>query len=180
MVSIVANTENGQATEIGVVGCEGAAGLEVIMGSNASPHEAMIQIADGGHRIETKVIRKEFKRAEQLHDLLLPFVNKLMIQIGQTTLCNRIHEVDQRLARWLLMCEDRVEGDSIALTQEFLAMMLGVSRVSVTLAARNMQTIGCIKYSRGNIHILDRKELEATACECYKIVKAEYDRTECG
>ncbi len=106
-------------------------------------------------------------------------MNKLMIQISETTLCNRINAVDERLSRWLLMCDDRIESDTLALTQEFLAIMLGVSRVSVTLSASNLQAAGSISYTRGQITMLDREALVKNACECYKIVKAEYDRTEC-
>lgn len=176
MASIVANTQSGQATEIGVVGSEGAVGLEVILGSGTSPHESMIQIANGAHRIAPKALRDEFESSSSTRRLLLSFVNKLMIQISQTTLCNRIHTVDERLARWLLMCQDRVDAEQLNLTQEFLAMMLGVSRVSVTLSASNLQTIKYITYSRGQITILDREGLKDSACECYRIVKTEYDR----
>lgn len=179
MASIVANSASGQATEIGVVGCEGAVGVEVLLGSNSSPHESMIQIADGAHRIAAKALRAEFEENRATRRLLLAFVNKLMVQISQTTLCNRIHSVDERLSRWLLMCDDRIESSTLALTQEFLAIMLGVSRVSVTLSASDLQAAGVISYSRGHLTVLDREALEKTACECYKIVKAEYDRTEC-
>lgn len=178
MASIVANTERGQSCEIGVVGREGAVGLDVLMGADSSPHESMIQIANSVYRIPTAVIRKEFKRGEETQDLLLRFINKLMIQISQTTLCNRLHSVDERLSRWLLMCHDRVDNSHLELTQEFLAIMLGVTRVSVTLSASSLQTIGYIKYTRGNITVLDRQGLEDSACECYKVVKTEYERVD--
>lgn len=176
MASIVANTAGGQSTEIGVVGREGAVGLDALMGVDSSPHECMIQIANSGYRIPTAVIREEFKLCGPVHDLLLRFVNKLMAQIGQTTLCNRLHTLDERLSRWLLMCHDRVEGDQLDLTQEFLAIMLGVTRVSVTLSASSLQTIGYIKYNRGHITVVDREGLEDSACECYQVVKKVYDR----
>jgi cAMP-binding proteins - catabolite gene activator and regulatory subunit of cAMP-dependent protein kinases len=179
IASIVANTEDGRSTEIGVVGCEGAVGLEVLMGSSSSPHESMIQIANGAHRILPQMLLEEFNRSESTRKILLGFVNKLMIQISRTTLCNRLHSVEQRLARWLLMCDDRIEGDHLYLTQEFLAVMLGVARTSVTLAAIELQSTKSIHYKRADITVLDRKELENAACECYQIVKDEYDRTEC-
>lgn len=179
MASIVANTESGHTTEIGVIGCEGAVGLEVIMGSTTSPNESMIQIADGAYRICSKALIAEFEESAATRRVFLAFVNKFLIQVSQTTLCNRLHSVDERLARWLLMSDDRVESEHLKLTQEFLAIMLGVTRVSVTHSANNLQSAGFIKYSRGRITMVDRDGLENFVCECYAIVKAEYDRTEC-
>lgn len=178
MASIVATTADGESCEVGVVGNEGAVGLQVLMGARTSPHEAMIQIANGGYRLPVNVLLKEFNRCEDAHDILLSFVNKLMIQMSQTTLCNRLHSVEERLSRWLLMCYDRVPTTPLGLTQEFLGIMLGVTRVSVTLAASNLQSIGHIKYTRGSITITDREGLEDISCECYRIVKDEYDRPE--
>lgn len=175
MASIVATTAEGQCTEIGVVGREGAVGLEVLMGVDSSPHECMIQIPNSGYRLATAALRTEFNLGGQVHDVLLNFIHKLMIQISQTTLCNRLHTLDERLARWLLMCYDRVGGGQLNLTQEFLAIMLGVSRVTVTLAASELQTSGQIQYARGRINITDRGGLEGSCCECYQIVRSEYD-----
>ncbi len=179
MASIVAITEEGRTTEIGVVGCEGAVGLEVVMGRTSSPNESMIQIANGGHRIATRHVIAEFERSAHTRGLLLAFVSKFLIQVSQTTLCNRLHNIDQRLARWLLLCHDRVAGKDIYLTHEFLALMLGATRTSVSIAAGSFQTLGLITYVRGNVTIADHDGLQAASCECYAVVKEEYDKTEC-
>lgn len=176
MASVVASTESGQSAEVGVIGHEGAAGLDVLMGADTVPYECMIQIPNGGCRIKTGAIKKEFETDSTARQQLLRFIHKFMVQISQTALCNRLHTVEERLSRWLLMCHDRVEGDKINLTQEFLAVMLGVTRTSVTLSAIALQDMGFIKYSRGTITIVDRRGLEKFSCECYRIVKAEYDR----
>ncbi len=124
----------------------------------------------------TQAIREEFEQGGELQKSLLRYIHALMTQISQTALCNRLHLIEQRLARWLLMSHDRIEGDLIELTQEFLALMLGVNRPTVTVAASVLQGAGFIKYSRGRITVLDREELEDFACECYQIVKPEFDR----
>jgi len=176
IVSIVASTETGQMAEVAVVGREGAVGIDIAMGANKSPHLSMFQIGGPAFRISGPEFEKEFRRSEVFHDRVLSFVQKIYAQVSQTTLCNRLHHVEERLPRWLLMCHDRIDGDVLPLTQEFIAIMLGASRVSVTLAAKDLQKIGRIKYVRGKITVLDRAGLENGACECYKIVKREYDR----
>lgn len=176
MASIVANTPTGQSTEIGVVGREGAVGLEVLMGVDSVPHDSMIQIPNGAWQIPSEALKAEFDTCETSRIVLLKFMYKLQSQIGQTTLCNRLHSVEQRLARWLLLCDDRIDAPTLQLTQDFLAIMLGVSRVSVTLAAQALQDVSYIKYRRGEITVLDREGLEDAVCDCYKIVRREYDR----
>jgi CRP-like cAMP-binding protein len=176
MVSLVATTSDGRSSEIGIVGREGFVGWEVIMGDDSSPNECIIQIANSGHLLPASVLVEEFYRCGTAHDVLLSFVNKLIIKISQTTLCNKLHLVEERLCRRLLMCHDRVDGDTIMLTHEFLAGMLGVTRASVTMSASALQAAGLIKYTRGNITILDREGLLDLACECYNIVKTAYDR----
>ena len=176
IASYVAASANGGSSEIGVVGREGAAGLDVLMGVDESPHECVIQIPHGGFRIKKEALRKEFERGEEMHDMILLFTHKLMMQVSQLSLCNRLHSVEERLSRSLLMCHDRIDGDVIALTQGFLGLMLGTRRESVTMAAGALQDRGAIKYWRGNIEVLDRDELEGAACECYDIVKGEYER----
>ncbi|HEV8591498.1 MAG TPA: Crp/Fnr family transcriptional regulator [Pyrinomonadaceae bacterium] len=176
MVSILANTETGQSTEIGIVGREGAVGLDVVMGAKTLPHDLIVQMPDSGYRIKAEALRKEFDLCNDAQIPILRFIQKLLVQISQTTLCNRLHRVEERLPRWLLMCHDRAEGDNLRLTQEFLAIMLGVARVSITLSASELQSAGYIKYTRGQITILDREALERSSCECYRIVKDEYDR----
>lgn len=176
MASIVASTVSGQSTEIGVVGPEGAVGLEVLMGSDRSPNRSMMQIAGAAYRIGVDEIKEEFRQCGAFHDHVLQFIQKLSVQVSQTTLCNRRHTVDERLPRWLLMCHDRIDGNVLQLTQEFIAVMLGSSRVTVTQAAQRFQQKGHIRYARGRITILDRAGLENAACDCYQIVKSEYDR----
>ena len=176
MASIVANTDGGQSVEIGVVGREGAVGLDVLFGVDVSPHESMVQIGDGGFRITQRGSAVEFAHGGELNRRLLLFNHKLMMQISQTTLCNRLHKIEERLAWWLLMCRDRIDGNVLRLTQEFLATMLGVSRVSVSQAAAALQNLGLIKYARGQITILDDRGLEAYSCECYLAVRREYER----
>lgn len=179
VASIVGNTEDGRTTEIGLIGCEGAVGLEVVMGRDSSPNGAMIQIADGGHRIASRHLLAEFEQSAHTRALLLSFMNKFMVQVSQTAICNRLHNVDERLARWLLMCHDRVDQEHLSVTHEAIGIMLGVTRVSVTHAARGFQELGLIKYARGKVKIADYEGLKAVACECYAIVKDEYDKTEC-
>jgi CRP-like cAMP-binding protein len=134
-----------------------------------------IQHASGGFRVKTEDIRAEFNLGKSFQKIVLRFVYSLMTQIGQTALCNRLHSVEQRLARWLLMTHDRAEADELTLTQEFLAVMLGVNRPTVTTAAITLQGGGFIKYSRGRITMLDREGLEDLACDCYRTVREVYD-----
>jgi CRP-like cAMP-binding protein len=176
VLSVVAITADGQSVESGVIGREGMAGVNVLMGVDSMPNENIIQLADGALRMSTAAVRREFKRGGALHDLLLRFMHALMIQIGQTTLCNRLHSTDQRLSRWLLICHDRSETNEMKLTQEFLAIMLGADRARVTMSAIALQSAGYIKYSRGNIVVTDREGLEDFTCACYQLVKQEYDR----
>ena len=177
MASVVANTDDGQCVEIGVIGYEGAAGLDVVFSVDSNPHDCMIQLADGAHRIRTDKVRAEFAMGGDFQARILLFNYQLMAQVSQTTLCNRLHQVEARLARWLLMCRDRAESNVLLLTQEFIATMLGVTRVSVSVAATALQSLKLIKYSRGRIEILDNPGLEEFTCECYAAVKKEYDRT---
>lgn len=176
VASIVAHTAEGQSCEIGIVGREGAVGLETLFGIDQLPHNAFIQIPDGCFRLPVAVLRSEFNEFRVTRDQLLLFNYKLMMQVSQTTLCNRLHSVEERLIRWLLLCHDRVDGDILLLTQEFLSIMLGVSRVSVTLSARTLQSTGYISYRRGVITIHDRAALEELTCDCYAIVRREYDQ----
>jgi CRP-like cAMP-binding protein len=174
MISVVAYSEAGQGTEVSVVGSEGAGCLAVVMGADSTPYEARIQVPGQGHRISTAEIRREFDASKALRDTLLGFMQKLHIQVSQTVLCNRIHSVEQRLSRWLLMCHDRSESDLIQVTQEFLAIMLGSSRTSVTLTAIELQKNGFISYERGKITIRDRGGLEEFTCSCYEVIRDAY------
>ena len=175
-VSIVSTFEDGGGVEVGVVGNEGIFGVNVVLGSVNTPHEAMVQIPGDAFRIPTKVIKEEFKKSGQLQDLLLRYTQAFIIQISQTAACNKAHPIGGKLARWLLMCHDRAMTDELELTHEFIAIMLGTRRAGVTESAGKLQNEGVIKYKRGHITIVDRKGLEAISCDCYAIVKREFDR----
>lgn len=176
MISIVANMVNGQSTEIGIIGYEGMTGLDVLMGANSTLNENMVQMQNGAFRVKTETIKKEFNHCGAFHDSVLIFARLFMLQVSQTAVCNRLHSVEERLARWLLMSRDRSATDDLHLTQEFIAIMLGTNRATVTISAIMLQDIGYIKYSRGHITITDREGLEDFTCDCYKIVRKEYDR----
>jgi len=176
VLSVVAMTADGQCVESGIIGREGMAGINVLMGVDSMPNEIIILLAGDALRMSTAVVRREFKRGGALHDILLRFMHALMIQIGQTVLCSRLHTIEQRLSRWLLLCNERAEKNELKLTQEFLAIMLGVNRPSVTMSAIALQSAGYIKYSRGLIIITDREGLEDFTCACYQVIKQEYDR----
>ena len=176
MISLLSQMSDGGSVEVGLVGFEGMSGISLLLGVDKSPHQAMVQIPDGALRVKAEVIRREFKRGGALNGLLLRFTEAMILQISQVAACNRIHTVEERLARWLLMTRDRTASDELELTQEFLAMMLGCRRAGVTTAAITLQGAGVIRYSRGHITILDKPGLEALACECYSVVKAEFDR----
>jgi CRP-like cAMP-binding protein len=152
------------------------AGIYGVLGVDRTPHQALVQIPDGAMRVKTSVVIDEFKRGGALHDSLLRYVQMLLLQTSQIAACNRLHVVSERLARWLLMSHDRCRGDHLPFTQEFLAIMLGTRRAGVTEAAIILQTEEYISYRRGNITVLDRVGMEGFACECYGIVKDEFDR----
>jgi CRP-like cAMP-binding protein len=176
MISLVSEMADGTSVEVGVVGFEGMAGLPLVLGVDVSPHTTMIQLPDGVFRLRADVLKEEFKRGDALHDLLLRYAQGLMLHTAQLAACNRVHHVDERLARWLLMTRDRCVCDELPLTQEFLALMLGVRRAGVTEAALTLQADGYINYTRGHITILDRQGLEDASCLCYEIMKAEFNR----
>ena len=176
MASIIATTPEGQSAEVGVVGREGIVGVDYLMGVEATSNQSIVQLSDGAMRINAKTAKAEFRASAAMNDLLLRYVHALLMQVSQTALCNRLHTIEQRLARWLLMCHDRAPGDVLTLTQEFLAVMLGANRPSVTTAALILQGAGFIKYTRGRIKIIDRESLEDFACDCYGVVRQEYDR----
>ena len=176
MISLVSVMSSGRSVEIGVVGREGMASTVPFMGGGTSPYEAMVQISNGALRMKASTLKEEFHRGGPLQDLLLRYAQAFSIQVSQTAACNRLHSMEERLARWLLMTHDRARLDQLELTQEFLSMMLGVERSGVTLAAITLQDAGLIQYSRGKITILDRKGLERAACECYGRVKKFFDQ----
>ena len=175
IVSLLYVMENGASAEIAVVGNDGLVGISLFMGGESTPSRAVVQSAGQGFRLTSELIKEEFKRAPVLH-LLLRYTQALITQMAQTAVCNRHHSLDQQLCRWLLLSLDRLQGDELVMTQELIANMLGVRREGVTEGALKLQEAGLIRYSRGHIKVLDRPGLEARTCECYAVVKREYDR----
>ncbi|HEX6624105.1 MAG TPA: Crp/Fnr family transcriptional regulator [Pyrinomonadaceae bacterium] len=176
IISLLYLMENGSSAEMGVAGHEGLVGVALFMGGNTVPNRAVVQSAGTAFRMKTKVLRDEFARGGMFQRLLLRYTQALMTQMSQTAVCNRLHTVEQQLCRWLLLSRDRLNTDELVMTQELIANMLGVRREGVTAAAGRLQEQGLISYVRGRITILDRRGLETAVCECYKVVKDEYDR----
>ena len=176
IISLLYLMENGSSAEMGVAGNEGLVGVALFMGGNTVPNRAVVQSAGDAFRMTTKILRSEFARGRTFQRLLLMYTQALMTQMSQTAVCNRLHTVEQQLCRWLLLSHDRLDTDELVMTQELIANMLGVRREGVTMAARQLQEQGLISYVRGRIRILNRAGLEAAVCECYSVVKDEYDR----
>jgi CRP-like cAMP-binding protein len=176
IVSLLYVMENGASAEIAVVGNEGLVGVSLFMGGESTPSRAVVQSSGKGIRLEARSMKDEFNRAGPALHLLLRYTQALITQMAQTAVCNRHHSLDQQLCRWLLLSLDRLEGDELVMTQELIANMLGVRREGVTEAALNLQQAGLIRYARGHITVLDREGLEKRTCECYAVVKKEYDR----
>jgi len=175
VVSLVTQMEDGKIVEVGLVGNEGVTGLPFLLGQKKSAERAIVQIPNGGVRAKADVILKEFMRGEEMHSIVLRYLNSFLRQVAQTAACNASHTIEERLSRWLLMCHDRVESDQINLTQEFIAEMLGTRRATVNVGAINLQSAGLIKYNRGRIQVMDRPGLERFACECYEAVRKVAD-----
>ena len=171
LISLVTQMSDGKIVEVGLIGNDGMSGLTALMSEGTSPERAIIQIPDGGTRVELSVIKEEFMRGGQFQKLLLAYARKLMRQVSQTAACNASHTTEERLSRWLLMCQDRINGSELKLTQEFIAEMLGTRRATVSLAAMVLQNDGLIHYNRGHIKIIDRPGLEAFTCECYQATR---------
>jgi CRP-like cAMP-binding protein len=176
IVSLLYVMENGASAEIAVVGNEGVVGISLFMGGESTPSRAVVQSAGEGFRMRAQVIKDEFNRSHPVMHLLLRYTQALITQMAQTAVCNRHHALDQQLCRWLLLSLDRLNGSELVMTQELIANMLGVRREGVTEGALKLQKLGLIRYARGHITVLDRPGLEARTCECYAVVKKEYDR----
>ena len=176
LISTDALTEKGESVEVGLIGREGFAGLFGLFGQPLLSHSVVVQGAGSGFRIRTSVMREEFLKGGLLAQMVYDFAYMQMAQMTQSVLCNRMHQVEARLSRWLLTSADRTGAEELMLTQEFLAQMLGSRRSTVTVAAGELQRQGAIDYSRGRIRLTDRKILEAKACECYFIVRSVYER----
>ena len=176
IVSLLYVMEDGASAEIAVVGHEGLVGIALFMGGETTPSRAVVQSAGKGYRLRALVVKEEFNRSGPLMHLLLRYTQALITQMSQTAVCNRHHSLDQQLCRWLLLSLDRLSSNELVMTQELIANMLGVRREGVTEAALKLQKLGIIRYARGHITVLDRPALEGRVCECYGVVKTEYDR----
>jgi CRP-like cAMP-binding protein len=176
IVSLLYTMENGSSAEMGLTGNDGVVGIALFMGGGTMPNRAVVQSAGEAFRMKAKVLQDEFALGGRFQQLLLRYTQALITQISQTAVCNRLHSVEQQLCRWLLLSHDRVKADELIMTQELIADMLGVRREGVTVAAGRLQDAGAISYVRGHIQILDRKKLEETVCECYRVVRDEFDR----
>jgi CRP-like cAMP-binding protein len=176
VVSCLYTMRDGSTAEMALAGNDGVIGIALFLGGSTTPHRAVVQIGGDAIRITARTIQAEFARGGLLQHILLRYTQALITQISQTVVCNRLHSVEQRLCRWLLLCHDRVNAHEILMTQEYIANMLGGRRESVTVAAGHLQDLGLIHYSRGHITILDREGLEMTVCECYRVVEDDLDR----
>ena len=176
IVSLLYVMGDGAAAEIAVVGSEGMVGISLFMGGGTTPSRAVVQSAGSGYRLSAAAVRREFARGEALQRLLLRYTQALITQMTQTAVCNRHHVLEQQLCRWLLLSLDRLPSSELVMTQQLIANMLGVRREGVAEAAGRLQADGLIDYSRGRIRVLDRRKLEARVCECYSVVRREYDR----
>jgi len=176
IVSLLYVMLDGASAEIAVVGNEGIIGVALFMGGETMPNRAVVQSAGHAYRLKGQLLKQEFNRSGELQHLLLRYTQALLTQMAQTAVCNRHHSLDQQLCRWLLLSLDRLPSSELVMTQELIANMLGVRREGVTEAAGNLQKAGLIAYRRGRITVLDRAGLEARACECYAVVKKEFDR----
>lgn len=176
LASVVLTLADGKTVEVGVIGIDGVVGLPILLGAESMPGETFIQVTGSGYRIDAKRLKNEFERNGKLRDHLQKYLLANLIQSAQNAACNRLHTISERLARWLLTCHDRVQSDRLPLTHEFLSQMLGAPRSTVTLAAGMLHQAGLIDYSRGHVNITNRQKLEDAACECYRTVRAEFDR----
>lgn len=176
IVSLLYVMENGASAEIAVVGNEGIVGISLFMGGGSTPSRAVVQSAGRGLRLAAQTMKDEFDKNGLVLQLLLRYTQALITQMAQTAVCNRHHTLDEQLCRWLLLSLDRLHGNDLVMTQELIANMLGVRREGVTQAALSLQEGGLIRYARGRISVLDRTGLEKRTCECYAVVKREYDR----
>lgn len=175
-VSMVNIFEDGSMVEVGVVGREGVVGASLMSGDDLSTHQAIVQLGDGGWRMKAAVFKRELESNGELANITKRYLQALFSQVAQTAACNRMHPIVRRLARWLLLMQNRMRSDVLQLTHDFISTMLGTRRAGVTIAAGKLQAAGIITYRRGKVTILDQRKLEEVSCECYRIVRYEYDR----
>ena len=176
MISLVSIMIDGSTTEIGLIGNEGVIGLPAVLGGNSTTSRTIVQVSGTALEISADIVKQEFQRGEKLYELLLLYTQALLTQVSQSAACNRQHNIEERLARWLLSVHDCILQNELPLTQEFIANMLGTRRSGVTVAAGILQQAGIIRYSRGRITILNQERLEHAACECYHLVQSEFMR----
>jgi CRP-like cAMP-binding protein len=176
IISLLYIMEDGSTAEIGMAGNDGLVGIALFMGGSTTPNRAVVQSAGNAFRLRAKALNFEFHLSGEFQNILLRYTQYLMTQISQTAVCNRLHSVEQQLCRWLLINHDLLQTNKLVMTHELIANMLGVRREGVSIAAGHLQKKKLIKYVRGTITMLDREGLEATTCECYQVVKEEYDR----
>lgn len=174
--SLVNTMTNGDAAEVGTIGNEGIVGLPFVLGDDRAPTSVYVQVPGTGLCITAELFRREMARSASMRAVMLRYTHAFFNQVAQSAACNHFHSLEQRCCRWLLMTHDRMQSDEFLLTQEFLAMMLGVQRTGVTAAASALQRAGLIRYSRGTVTMLDRRGLRRRSCECYEISKKEFDR----
>jgi CRP-like cAMP-binding protein len=174
--SLVNTMKNGDAAEVGTIGNEGVVGLPIVFGDNRAPTNVYVQVPGAGLRMKATQFKKELARSASMQAVMLRYAHAFFNQVAQSAACNQFHSLQQRCCRWLLMTHDRMQSDEFLLTQEFLAMMLGVQRTGVTIAASALQRAGLIRYTRGNVTILNRRGLMYRSCECYGVSKREFDR----
>ncbi|MEH1903268.1 MAG: Crp/Fnr family transcriptional regulator [Nostoc sp.] len=176
MVSIVTTMEDGSTAEVGIVSNEGMVGIPVILGNKSTTTTSFVQISGAAMQMNADVLKAEFNAGGAIQTLLLHYVQAVYSELAQTAACNRLHTLEERLARWLLTVSERLESEDFPLTQEFIAQILGVRRSGVTVAASTLSRAGMISYHRGHINILNREDLEATSCECYRVIQNEFAR----
>jgi CRP-like cAMP-binding protein len=174
--SLVNTMANGQASEVGTIGNEGLVGLPIVFGDDRAPTSVYIQVPGAGLRMKAALFKKELARSASMRTVMLHYAHAFFNQVAQSAACNQFHSIEQRCCRWMLMTHDRMQSEKFLLTQEFLAMMLGVQRTGVTAAAGTLQRAGLIRYRRGNVTIIDRRGLIRRSCECYGVSKKEFDR----
>jgi len=176
VISMIASTENGSSVEVGIVGREGMTGVSVVLGDDISGLRGVVQVGGSALKLSAVALRAELRREAELRSALLRYSRFALAQATQSAVCNRLHSLEQRCARWLLGMRDRAGTDTFSMTHEFLAYMLGVRRPGVTVAAQALQQAGLVRYARGRLTILDGAGLEASACECYRVLKSELAR----
>ena len=176
IASVVVTVKNGNTVEVGIIGIDGVVGLPILLDGVGAPGRTFVQIAGSGFRINGDILKEEFERPGELRRHLQRYMQGFMVQSAQTAVCNRLHNIEERLARWLLSCRDRTDSDQLHLTHDFLGQMLGAPRTTVTLAAGLLHRAGLIDYTRGVVTVTNREQLEETACECYRIVRDEFQR----